>query len=350
MSKRRRRAGVHHDLFMRSQQAWHRKFELGLYRHRKARGDRVNEIGLSRHKNLSDDDVVNGIAAFWIPLKRQGRIFGFGTVDVFTSCRTLEEQKAYGMTACGTSGPFIMPLLFTMSQTEAYEKIRAHGHNLRARANKPTSTKGSGSSANTQEEQGVPIGHLLLVIAEKDPQAPNNINTTVYDSCPGYIDPSEIRATYQSVITHSGWLGLSQEYVPLPILPSFISETDAHVARQPPSGGNTCGIYTILAAWAYMLNIPLYQSPERKRRRGFGGSQDFHKKAAEMIDLALGGHMDAETVQAFMNAFGYCVEQDIQAPLPSVRAVDAERLQTGMLQAVVEELQDEEMIAALNSA
>ncbi|KAL8825189.1 MAG: hypothetical protein Q9191_004567 [Dirinaria sp. TL-2023a] len=350
MSTRHSRGREHQDLFIRSQHAWKQKLDRGLDRHQKARGKRANEISLSRHKNLTDDDVVNGIAAFWIPLRRQGTIFGFGTVDLFTFCRTQEAQMQYQMTACGTNGPFIMPLLFTMSHREAYENIIAHGHNLRARSNKPTGSRdsrGSRSSANTQEEQGVPIGHLLLVIAEKDPQAPNNITATVFDSSPGQVHPDEIRMTYQSLITYSGWLGVSPDRVPLQNTPSFVLETDAPVARQPPSGGNTCGIYAILAAWAYMLNIPLHQSPERKRRGGFGGSLDFHKKAAEVIDLALAGHMDAETVQAFMNVFGYCVEQDIQAPTPSVRTVDAERLETDLLQNVVRELQDEEIVEAV---
>ena len=229
------------------------------------------------------------------------------------------------MTACGIDGPFIMPLLFSPDPEEAYKTISKHNLGKKQnKSNKSNSSKGSQGSVTSQQRQGVPVGHLLLVVAERDPQSTDNIIATIFDSSPDSVDDQTVREVYESLITHSGWLGISRAGVPLRRRPSF-TERHARVHTQTRAEGNTCGIYTILAAWAYMLNIPAYESPDRRPRTTTVGSPEFHRNAVEMIDLALGGHMDAETVQAFMNCFGYSVRQEEENPVPNVRMVDAVR-------------------------
>ena len=368
-------------------ESWRQKMDQGLRRHRSERGRQINVKGLHRTTDLTDDDVVNGIAAFWIPLVRSGVVFGYGVSGFFSDCRTEETQRERGMTVCGVVQTFVMPLLFTKDKAAIYEKIKRHYLRSRDKTDSPVSNDGKGStrsktsptskkrtpspsknhttakgkdkgkadsaasdSETEQAKQGVEIGHLLLAVATKDPVNEKKITVLIRDSCPGFVDPQVIGEAYKGLVTYSGWMGVDKQGNPQPAEPEFVSEVVEDVPHQPVGGGNTCGLYTILNAWAYMLNIPIHTSEAHHRRPRCGTFKDFHKDLREIIDLAMGGFMDSETVQAFMNVYGYSINQDVEHPVPNVRVAQAVRLEHGTLEAEVLKLKEVDSAAMWESS
>jgi len=379
---------------------WAGRLHHGLLRHRAAQRRRPNAISLRRSEELLDEAVVNGIAAFWIPLARSGKIFGFGMTDLFTHCRTREGQENFQMTACGVgSEAFIMPLYFNaMDMKEIAEKVAKAGrekaeqageeegrhYNLRPRSKSKSPDSGKGSmgrkkaaksakgndpkaegkaaksgrasvdsssssassepspppssgkvqdqppkatgnaniqnpdsnptrgpkspSPTLQASLGIPLGHHLLAIATRPiptTTTPPSITLTIYDSAPGHIPPASIHAAALALITHTGWLGLLPTGQPnLSLTPSFPSPP-LHARVPHQSGGNTCGLYTVLNAWAFMLGVEVYTGGRGGRKGGGGASGVFEEMAREVLDLAMGGCMDGGTVRAFLRVFGY---------------------------------------------
>lgn len=350
--------------------AWLERYNAGIRRSTAMRyqqqRDKENEIGLTITENLQDDDVVNGIAAFWLGLVRMSTIFCYGPTTLFTDCRTERDQRLYGVTACGiASDTFIMPLMFGEDKFDALRKIQEHAqrsksknktrsgsHNLTPsptnsrhtptnRSGKGRRPKSNSADITLQEKQGIKKGHHLLVIARRsDPQHPNRISVSIMDSSPGYVSREDIRTAYKGLITNSGWLGIEKAGLPKSATPEFISEDFLQVPRQ--SGGDTCGLYTILNAWAVMLGIPVHTSSNLRRRSNCGSFQDFLREAVVMVDLAMGGNLDADTVQAFMNVYGYCVEQDVDDLGLRVRNVQSARLMKGTLADKIGDMNDEE--------
>ena len=113
----------------------------------------------------------------------------------------------------------------------------------------------------------------------------------------------------RDLVTNSGWLGVDIYGNPLAVQPNFVLEENQTVPDQ--QGINTCGLYVILTAWAQMLNIPITNSltkdekVRRRANRNWRSYKQFHTTAIEIINLALAGYMDSETVQAFFNVYGY---------------------------------------------
>lgn len=417
---------------------WAGRLHHGLLRHRAAQRRRPNAISLRRSEELLDEAVVNGIAAFWIPLARSGKIFGFGRTDLFTHCRTREGQENFQMTACGVgSESFIMPLYFNaMDMAEIAEKVgkagkekaekeKAQHYNLRPRSKSKSPPAGKGTKATSpsdpgkkndpeakgkgkkttspadsakkhnpkakgkgaksyrsadesssssaseesnpppsssksqahppkkkgkplhqnpkaktpskpvskpppsfppadhtaaqaqnpatqgpkspsptlQASQGIPTGHHLLAIATRSSPLsdPPHITLTIYDSAPGHIPTPTIHAAARGLVTHTGWLGILPSGEPNRALVPIFTPPPSHPRVPLQSGANSCGLYTILNAWAWMLGIRVRAG----RRGGCGAAGAFEELGREVVDLAMGGGMDGGTVRAFLWVFGY---------------------------------------------
>jgi len=441
---------------------WAWRLHHGLLRHRAAQRRRPNAISLRRSEELLDKAVVNGIAAFWIPLARSGKIFGFGRTDLFTHCRTREGQENFQMTACGVgSESFIMPLYFNaMDMAEIAEKVgkvgkekkekeKAQHYNLRPRSKSKSPPAGKGTKATSpsdpgkkndpeakgkgkettspadsakkydpkakgkgaksgrsadesssssenmesdppktgktlnhdpkakplstkpaskpppsaplaaqaqnpitrgpkspsptlQATQGIPTGHHLLAIATRSPPS-THITLTIYDSAPGHIPPPTIHAAARGLVTHTGWLGILPSGQPDRSLPPRVFNP-LHPRVPLQVGGNSCGLYTILNAWAWMLGIRVRAG----RRGGCGAAGTFEELGREVVDLAMGGEMDGGTVRAFLWVFGYAEGEEGGDGMDEVEAVRLEGTRDGeggTLERELARVQEEDLLA-----
>lgn len=153
-------------------------------------------------------------------------------------------------------------------------------------------------------ERAGQIGHYVLAVAQVTDRGP--IKIKLMDSSPGIIAKQHIHAAIAGVVMYSGWLGKNGTN-PLMVWPT-IEVTDIFVPKQEIS--NSCGLHVVLNAWAEMLNISI--NDQRYRVNAFEDrdaetkeSADFLRQTIEIINLALLGHMDTETILAFMISYGY---------------------------------------------
>lgn len=198
-------------------------------------------------------------------------------------------------------------------------------------------------------EDGRDVGHFMLGVAEvvlpadeesgetgigktkvKEKSAKESEVTRVhiktYDSSPGHVRPEDIRKKSRKLVTDSKWLGnLCQ--------PQFNPSKTVHVPSQEMAA-NTCGLHTVLNAWAVMLNIPIHDCPQRRGRTTSGA---FQRMGLEIVNLALAGCMRSITIQAFLNVYGYSTDQDPNNPEHTVikcstTRMDHDKLDRCMLQ------------------
>jgi len=111
-----------------------------------------------------------------------------------------------------------------------------------------------------------------------------------------------IRERTKAIVENSEWAAPDDQGAHIPITNNTYVRTPKQKANS-----NTCGFYTILNAEAVMLGIPVHP---QSRRRGQSTHGEFMAQGLEIINLALSGHMDSRTIQAFLNVFGYTTVQD----------------------------------------
>ncbi|KAK4692087.1 hypothetical protein P7C71_g5050, partial [Lecanoromycetidae sp. Uapishka_2] len=177
--------------------------------------------------------------------------------------------------------------------------------------------KGEGKGTAPDEEREVQeeefLGHFVLAVAQRRSQDSNDIDVKTYDTRPGTVRESSIRESAQKIATTFGWItGCDESNKPRPLLdessnPVVPEFEDISVPCQP-RGSNACGLYVILFAWAHILGIPLHR--DRKRRTNSSSSAQALQDGLDIVNLALAGHMNARTIQAYLNFYGYSTAQD----------------------------------------
>jgi hypothetical protein len=269
-----------------------------------------------RREQLSDDDVILGIAAVWRGLWTDGLHFAFGTANLFRLSRTASAAgEWHGSLSVGAPNDYIMPLLFNPDDTE-------------------TSKRRIGSRRSW-------AGHFLLAIASRDSADSTDVSIQIHDSLSGAKDLDHTRSTVQNIVRYSGWMGLTPEGMPVDVQPTFAEEI---VTVPQQTGAIECGFHVIFNAWAYMLGIPLIDDSQRS---GTLPDADFIKCGVRIVNLALGGCLNSSTIQAFFNHFGYCEAQD---PADAVEAMESVMMNDQILTDIIEEIVDEEKaIAAARS-
>ena len=216
----------------------------------------------------AEDEVILGIASVWEGLRQEGSLFAYAGLDVLTFLEDGFDQ--YGVV--GGRNTLIMPLLLpSKSQDEAIEKTKA---------------------ANG-------VGHLLLGVAKiQDPQDGDDVlqvQVMMYDSAPQVTDRNRVLEQVQGLVDK--WLGADSRHK--------LSFRSKLVPEQQE--GNTCGLHTVLSAWAVMLGIPIYNSLQRRATRA---NADLYQQGLEIVNLALAGCMDSRTIQAFLNVHGFSIAQN----------------------------------------
>ena len=246
---------------------------------------RKNATVIHRESSLADYEVVLAIASIWEGLKRLYRPhfdFAYAGMDVFSPGGDLEK-----IGAVGGWHRFIMPLFISSVGSKELDK-QGHGRTI----NK--------------------VGHLLLCVAElvdvdETRERPAmTVRLEILDSSPGTVSQEDILREAKSKIEKSRWLGRKGVQRDVEYNLTF-----REVPRQV--GINTCGLYTILNAWAYMLGIPIHEGRFRRGRDektlNDNVDLDFLRQGLEIVNLALEGFMDSATIQAFFHNYGYSVEQ-----------------------------------------
>ncbi len=223
--------------------------------------------GFASLSNLQWDDTVTAIASIWEALRQAGTEFAFAASSQF---QLIQLSKSPVETATVVLGPkpLIIPLLLA---TEDLNSIHST------------------------------ISHLIFALATRDSTDGQHVKISFKDSLPRFASIERKKEAAKKVVERSGWMGLDAKGHALPTTPRY-TFTEYKVPGQ--EGENTCGFYQILNAWMHMLNIPT--RTERSQRTSF---EDFHKDGLEMVQLAMAGCMDSETIQAFVNAHGYSKAQ-----------------------------------------
>lgn len=183
-------------------------------------------------------------------------------------------------------------------------------------------------------------GHILLAVAQRGQG--NVINTRIMDSSPGYIAPDRIRGAIRKLSRRMGWLAKDPKGRPakLNFQPVFVD----HASKVPSQeSSNCCGVHTVLNAWRYMLRLPAIERTSRLNQPEYGSfqreleEQDFINHALEMVNLALAGLMDFQTIQAFFNHFGFCALQNPHDQAVLLPADMTARTNRGILEQQLEE-------------
>ena len=164
-------------------------------------------------------------------------------------------------------------------------------------------------------------GHIMLAIAQlirKDAIAGDQVRMIVMDSRPGTKSDERISNNVSKTVRRIGWLGMDREGHQSENRDFPPRVTQTHNIPVPHQVSiNSCGIHTVLNAWGYMLRLPALNNMKRSvssryTTEGQLAEEEsrFIEDAIKMINLALAGHMDLHTIQAFFNYYGFCQLQD----------------------------------------
>ncbi|KAL8993220.1 MAG: hypothetical protein Q9188_007383 [Gyalolechia gomerana] len=266
--------------------------------------------------DLLGDEVVSAIASLWRTIDHElGR--GFAIHDYFNYFLVrgdLLNAKGYReRIPAAVHGPndLLIPITFN-SFHQSPPNSATIKKTLDTTDEDWQQTNEKAKVKKTQAGEVGRDGHILFALAQTRDE--NMVNVKLFDSCPGYIAKNRIMKAVSRTVQKIGWLGMDQEgwAIELEDELTVVEENELSVPMQ--EGIQTCGIYTILNAWMVMLGLPALNQRRREyygsRTSGQQEANDFLNQALEMINCALAGHMDLETIQAFFNWFGYCQLQD----------------------------------------
>ena len=350
-----------------STKSWEDNFKARLRHYRTSTQNIYDGLGAESnwHKTgepskLHDMDVSLAIAAVWSGLIRRGTDFAFGEMTLFQPTRL---GKGHAQTCVRAGHPFIMPLLVTSG---GYPDLEPEEFNnakpppslktkVATQQGKWTNITKQGNKMNSsikklQEKKKTAIKNVkeqfVFAVAERGGIQENQIRLRFMDSCgdPKYIDRRIIRRTAREVIRNSNWL-------PLGVVPNFRLEETWHEVPKRLVSTTASGLFVILNAWSYMLNIPVSQKwPDN--HKGTAAFGRFYKAAKDIIELALEGRANSETIRAFLQYSGYAEHQDLTAlrieekkhpdSQQGLRRMQSVLMNTEIFQTIIGRLQQEE--------
>lgn len=295
---------------------WKDFLDAGLARHRGSRQQiEARETGtfttLEALSALDQNQVVISIATIWQGLRQHGQLFAFADSGFFGyDPPILDLAKRL----VGAPEKFIMPILWhDQPGKEIQAGKRTH------------------------------LGHFVLFVAEWCP-GPGEVRLELFNSSTSGPSTEQLVNRAKELIMGSHWPDSQAQKAE----PSFFSDVRS-VACPIQEGVNTCGFSVILNAWCVMLGIPI--SATNKRRELKKSSKVFLKTGLEIVNLALKGCMDAHTIQAFVNYWGYSQDQkypeDLLANNVAAVRMDGELLDTALYEQAMIESAIEDGVNAL---
>ena len=258
----------------KKQTTWKKILDEGMERHRRSKKNadpsKDRNLQIDKFFNMQYEWVVVAIASVWAALGNDNHQFAFSSHRFFESeVKTLVNASAER---------FILPLLIPHSEDAADNMI----------------------------------AHIVLATADMKKGEDNTFQValTIRDSLPDYIvEPDRFYQTAQDLIEGSQW-PFNQTDNSGQISNLIFTKATAPKIPYQAKGRNECGFHTIINAWAIMLGIPIYDSPDGKRRAMVTFTAQFPNLGLEIVNLVLRGHMDTRTIQAFLHYYGYAAEQD----------------------------------------
>ena len=338
-------------------QSWETILNDGMERYNeiyKQETRRTREVfaSIESEQEIEDGPVCIAIASLWEALRRAGTIFSFATAITFEVNRSAETSVMFpGETVVFGHYPLIIPLYMPAkehigpppkAELQTAWKIKEEQYR-QDRIKKLEKTRGRGKGAKDRSNWANGVGHFVLAIVERHDN--EQIQITISNSGPRYARNEDLANAARTLVTCSGWLGVDADGNRLRAAPDFAPVAFPEVPLQ--RYGNTCGLYVILNAWAYMLGIPIRQ--ERERKSQYPHTQ-FQKTALRIINLALAGFMDSLTIQAFFNVWGYAIEQDVNDSNARVTVARTVRMNETILQTLVGDQRVIERYQAASSA
>ncbi|GAB7356651.1 hypothetical protein MBLNU459_g7368t1 [Dothideomycetes sp. NU459] len=148
--------------------------------------------------------------------------------------------------------------------------------------------------------------HFLIRVLEADTPDGGNVQCHVYDSMGFHLENQRhvLVDQIRQAILNSGWFETPEFPDAVPTMPddSFIWPNTAQ-----QGDGTSCGVITVLNAWicAFGLWPVEYEFPQL--------SYGLMIMARELINLALAGFMDSNTITAFLRSYGL-VDRDANVP------------------------------------
>ena len=274
---------------------------------------------------LEGEDVVLSIASLWQAMRSEHDDSAFSSYNLFQVCHLYpSDAEAFAFPISSAVGGhnskhLIIPIIAGKNDQASRSSEGHYSAGQNTREPSPTETRTQATDPNQWIGED---SHILLAIATRptDPDDPN-IQYEIFDSCPGYLKPATIERAVQNTVNRSGWLARDAEGFACapPNNKPIMIQTPRHVPAQVSI--NSCGIHAILNAWVHILKLAPVNSTGR-----CGSDEDFTafdpreiefiENAAEMINLALAGHMDTLTIRAFVMGWGYCQVQDPENPEP----------------------------------
>ena len=148
------------------------------------------------------------------------------------------------------------------------------------------------------------LGHTLFAIAQRTGE-PSQVDLLFFDSLPRLNQRSVYRRAVRDIVRNTGFGG--------PEWPTFRREIWIHTPVQSRHQ-SSCGIHTVLNAWAAMLGFRT--SPTMDYRR----HNDFYEEALNLLQLSLQGLADTRTIIAFLQHSGFCLPRSLHSWLGEIRA------------------------------
>ncbi|KAL8993197.1 MAG: hypothetical protein Q9169_006528 [Polycauliona sp. 2 TL-2023] len=288
---------------------WRFAWRRGVKRHEEERDQNPNTDAhtIGSWQDLDNESVNLAIATLWDTLVRQGREFAFNDDGNYNVVRGEFQDGQGNRDKClaAVYGPneLLIPLVMA--------------DDLISPPNSAGFPPGQNPNDDTTIGKKDSVGHTVFVVAQrldKDPEGADQVRAIIMDSRHGVGDyEGRIQDDIGKTVRRIGWLGmdnLGNQYENR-ITPPTVVET-RHLEVPFQVSINSCGIHAILNAWRFMLGLPELNSRERMTGKPFNDEEEssFINDALRMINLALAGHMDLRTIQAFFNHYGYCRLQD----------------------------------------
>ncbi|KAL9119528.1 MAG: hypothetical protein Q9187_003917, partial [Circinaria calcarea] len=226
----------------------------------------------SHFSDLTPTTVILAIAAVWRGLDEAGVRFSFGDLALFSGARTKQGPH---VSFVSPSSRLIMPLFFR--QGEAENDTDYH--------------------ALVIAEQGRSGAiRLLFMCSHLKDRSERRIMPTYP------ISQERLREAAQNIVRNSGW-------IPQNVKPDFRTSSNLwiNVPHAVATTGvavvkNTSAYQVVLNAWAYMLDIPIHGHHGRNVCQL---SDPLYVGTLKLINLALDGRMDSQTIRCFLLEMEY---------------------------------------------
>jgi hypothetical protein len=221
-------------------------------------------------------------------------LYAFSNAELFDVARF---ERIHSSRCVRPMQPFIIPLVFDLETLTLQPEPKSNEEDPPSQSfNEYWSTPQDPKEANLLGivPQLKVVDHMVLAVAQLN--GTGDVKLTFFDSSKGKESQDIIRRVARNIVRNSAWL--------LDTWPNF---TEEEWRYPPPQTGETAGLHTILNAWAFMLDLPLSDSWGSESRRGF------YLHARDLVNLALAGRLDARTIRAFFQRYGYAVFESFEA-------------------------------------